>query len=66
MPKQELLLDPERLVNDYEIRRALAKSLKGFCATYLAQHFPAAPSDCRDSRDRIKVLDQERVAHNDT
>jgi predicted phage terminase large subunit-like protein len=46
MPQQELQLD--QLVNDYEIRRALAKSLKGFCATYLAHHFPLPPSEFFD------------------
>jgi hypothetical protein len=30
----------ERLVDDPEIRRAAAKTLKGFCLTYLAHHFP--------------------------
>lgn len=30
----------ERLVDDPEIRRAAAKTLKGFCLTYLPHHFP--------------------------
>jgi hypothetical protein len=34
-------LQLERLVDDPEIRRAAAKSLKGFCLTYLPHHFPA-------------------------
>src|SRR5258708_3939000 len=38
-------LQLERLVDDPEIRRAAAKTLKGFCATYLAHHFPQPPSD---------------------
>ena len=29
----------ERLVDDPEIRRAAAKTLKGFCLTYLPHHF---------------------------
>src|SRR5579884_2055882 len=33
-------LQLERLVDDPEIRRAAAKSLKGFCLTYLPHHFP--------------------------
>jgi len=33
----------ERLVDDPEIRKAAAKSLKGFCLTYLPHHFPARP-----------------------
>lgn len=36
------------LVSDPEIRRAAAKSLKGFCATYLPHHFPLVPSDFFD------------------
>ena len=35
----------ERLVDDPEIRKAAAKSLKGFCLTYLPHHFPAHLSD---------------------
>ena len=45
----------ERLVDDPEIRRAAAKTLKGFCLTYLPHHFPLDPSDffdemCRGAR----------------
>jgi hypothetical protein len=35
----------ERLVDDPEIRRAAAKTLKGFGLTYLPHHFPADLSD---------------------
>jgi predicted phage terminase large subunit-like protein len=38
----------ERLVDDPEIRRAAAKTLKGFCLTYLPHHFPADLSDFFD------------------
>lgn len=38
----------ERLVDDPEIRRAAAKTLKGFCLTYLQHHFPLDPSDFFD------------------
>jgi phage terminase large subunit-like protein len=38
----------EALVNDPEIRRAAAKTLKGFCLTYLPHHFPADLSDFFD------------------
>src|ERR1700683_3502072 len=38
----------ERLVDDPEIRRAAAKTLKGFCLTYLPHHFPLDPSDFFD------------------
>src|SRR5271170_6882588 len=38
----------ERLVDDPEIRKAAAKSLKGFCLTYLPHHFPLDPSDFFD------------------
>jgi predicted phage terminase large subunit-like protein len=45
-PLTEAQLDA--LVNDPEIRRAAAKSLKGFCLTYLPHHFPLDPSDFFD------------------
>src|SRR5438477_7974904 len=48
MPTKELQLDAYDLVSDPELRRAAAKSLKGFCATYLAHHFPLTPSDFFD------------------
>jgi predicted phage terminase large subunit-like protein len=38
----------EQLVNDPEVRRAAAKTLKGFCLTYLPHHFPADLSDFFD------------------
>jgi hypothetical protein len=41
-------LQLEQLVNDPEIRRAAAKTLKGFCLTYLPHHFPADLSDFFD------------------
>jgi hypothetical protein len=41
-------LQLERLVDDVEIRRAAAKTLKGFCLTYLPHHFPADLSDFFD------------------
>jgi predicted phage terminase large subunit-like protein len=41
-------LQLERLVDDPEIRRAAAKTLKGFCLTYLSHHFPADLSDFFD------------------
>jgi hypothetical protein len=42
----EQLLDA--LVNDLELRGAVAKSLKGFRLTYLPHHFPADLSDFFD------------------
>jgi len=45
---QSELLQRERLVDDPEIRRAAAKTLKGFCLTYLPHHFPADLSDFLD------------------
>jgi hypothetical protein len=41
-------LESYDLVGDPEIRRAAARTLKGFCATYLAHHFPQTPSDFFD------------------
>jgi predicted phage terminase large subunit-like protein len=41
-------LQLERLVDDVEIRRAAAKTLKGFCLTYLPHHFPLALPDYFD------------------
>src|SRR2546423_12886827 len=46
MPTETLQL--ERLVDDPEIRRAAAKTLKGFCLTYLPHHFPADLSEFFD------------------
>jgi len=42
------LLDAYDLVSDPELRRAAAKTLKGFCLTYLPHHFPLDPSDSFD------------------
>lgn len=36
------------MVEDPEIRRAAAKTLEGFCLTYLPHHFPADLSDFFD------------------
>jgi hypothetical protein len=41
-------LQLERLVDDPEIRRAAAKTLKGVCLTYQPHHFPANLSDFFD------------------
>jgi predicted phage terminase large subunit-like protein len=38
----------EYLADDVELRRETAKTLKGFCATYLPHHFPLVPSDFFD------------------
>src|ERR1700722_2353305 len=51
-------LQLERLVDDPEIRKAAAKSLKGFCLPYLPHHFPLDPSDffddmCRALEDHV-------------
>src|ERR1700722_10853539 len=51
-------LQLERLADDPEIRRAAAKTLKGFCLTYLPHHFPLDPSDffddmCRALEDHV-------------
>jgi hypothetical protein len=43
-----LQLDAYDLVSDPELRRAAAKTLKGFCLTYLPHHFPLDPSDFFD------------------
>lgn len=48
MQAQEISPQLERLVDDVEIRRAAAKTLKGFCLTYLPHHFPADLSDFFD------------------
>src|SRR3982074_1955945 len=46
MPIETLQL--ERLVDDVEIRRAAAKTLKGFVLPYLPHHFPLELSDFFD------------------
>jgi hypothetical protein len=38
-------LETYDLVSDLELRRAAAKTLKGFCATCLPHHLPLVPSD---------------------
>lgn len=38
----------EGLADDVELRRAAVRTLKGFCATYLAHHFPLELSDFFD------------------
>jgi hypothetical protein len=48
MATPEVFLQSDDLVSDPELRRAAAKTLKGFCATYLAHHFPLTPSDFFD------------------
>jgi hypothetical protein len=48
MQVQSLALEAYDLVSDPELRRAAATTLKGFCATYLAHHFPQPPSDFFD------------------
>lgn len=63
MPTQELpQLDTYDLVSDPELRRAAAKTLKGFCATYLAHHFPEVPSDFFDEMaGSLQDHDQKRL-----
>ena len=52
----------ERLVDDPEIRRAAAKTLKGFCLTYLPHHFPADLSDFFDEMARaLEDYDLKRL-----
>src|ERR1700722_8623981 len=48
MQTETLQLDAYDLVSDPELRRAAAKTLKGFCLTYLPHHFPLDPSDFFD------------------
>ena len=45
MQTLEQVLQTDDLVSDVELRRYAAKTLKGFCATYLAHHFPQPPSN---------------------
>src|SRR5690349_14616862 len=47
MPALELQ-QLEYLADDVELRRAAAKTLKGFCLTYLPHHFPLDLSDFFD------------------
>jgi phage terminase large subunit-like protein len=55
-------LQLERLVDDVEIRRAAAKTLKGFCLTYLPHHFPADLSDFFDEMaGALQDFDQKRL-----
>jgi hypothetical protein len=48
METLERPLDAYDLVSDPELRRAAAKTLKGFCLTDLPNHFPLDPSDFFD------------------
>jgi hypothetical protein len=55
-------LQLERLVDDPEIRRPAAKTLKGFCLTYLPHHFPADLSDFFDEMARaLQDFDTKRL-----
>jgi hypothetical protein len=55
-------LQLERLVDDPEIRRAAAKTLKGFCLTYLPHHFPADLSEFFDEMARaLEDYDLKRL-----
>jgi len=52
----------EQLVNDPEVRHAAAKTLKGFCLTYLPHHFPADLSDFFDEMiDAIQDHENKRL-----
>ena len=57
MEKKTLQL--ERLVDDPEIRRAAAKTLKGFCLTYLPHHLPF---DLSDAYQQAAIEEMERRA----
>src|SRR5712671_2563651 len=60
MPTKTLQL--ERLVDDVEIRRAAAKTLKGFVLTYLPHHFPLELSDIFDEMaNALQDHDQRRL-----
>jgi hypothetical protein len=52
------VLQLERLVDDPEIRRATAKTLKGFCLTYL----PTFPADLSDFFDEMAGALQDHDA----
>jgi len=52
MQTLEQVLQTDDLVSDVELRRDAAKTLKGFCATYLAHHFPQPPSEFFDEMGR--------------
>src|SRR3981189_3440967 len=55
-------LQLERLVDDVEIRRAAAKTLKGFVLTYLPHHFPLELSDIFDEMaNALQDHDQRRL-----
>jgi len=55
-------LQLERLVDDPEIRRAAAKTLKGFCLTYLPHHFPLDLPDYFDElTDALQHHDLKRL-----
>ena len=52
----------EQLVNDPEIRRAAAKTLKGFCLTYLPHHFPLDLPDYFDElTEALQNFDLKRL-----
>ena len=58
--RETLLL--ERLVDDPELRRTPAKTLKGFCLAYLPHHFPVDLSDLFDDMARaLQDHDLKRV-----
>src|SRR3954447_22880631 len=55
-------LQLEQLVNDPEIRKAAAKTLKGFVLTYLPHHFPLELSDIFDEMaGALQDHDQKRL-----
>jgi hypothetical protein len=55
MQTLEHALQIEALADDIELRRAAAKTLKGFCATYLAHHFP------RQEKRQTRLLMSEQL-----
>ncbi len=62
METLELPLELYDLVSDPEIRRAGAKTLKGFCLTYLAHHFSSDLSDFFDEMaDALQDHDARRL-----
>ncbi len=62
METLELPLELYDLVSDPEIRRAGAKTFKGFCLTYLAHHFSSDLSDFFDEMaDALQDHDARRL-----
>jgi predicted phage terminase large subunit-like protein len=52
----------EYLADDVELRRAAAKTLKGFCLTYLPHHFPLDLSDFFDEMcEALESFDAKRL-----